>query len=1305
MSRNIPIRYSVTGEHEVLQATQQFSRANERMFRDFATGGTRAAGTMHRVQGELVLANTELQRMAQRTEAAFRFVVAGFVARGARELVGYADAYKALNGQIATVTSTEEEATRVRERLFAIARETRSTIEATGTVYGRLSRSVRDLNISEEKRLKVTELANKAAKIGQTTTQEQTAALIQLSQGLGAGALQGEELKSVLENTPVLAQALADGLGVTTAKLREMGADGELTAEKVVNALLKMEDSINERFALVPVKVSEGFDALTTEVIRYVGEVDEARGLSDGFGGSLGLLADNIELVGTSLGALAIVGAGAAFGRMSTAAATSTKTFITNTKATRENAQAQVARAAATLKAAQFDQRAAFITAQRTKKYREIRDQTLRVAAAQANYNAALTNYTRVSSLARQVGAGFMNMVGGVPGLLTMAALSAIAFSDSLFDGLEPLSTTTTALDDYLTQIGKTAEGLETLTSKQREFALVQARADEAGAGNRLGQIAGALDDAADPFQTRLQVARRGRGRGASGFRGINRVLAQDLLDEMGVLIEAAEKGEMAAEDLSAAFQELESRTPALEGLVAALAEALGDYAEAAEVAREASDKVGKLAGLDAAPDFAAQRAAFLRDLGVDPEHDDPRPELDALLAVAEREQAITAELEKQIALLEMRASGRGDEATLMEEMAALEDRLGDTFELQRGHVEQLLKTRRALTDEIKLQAQVEKQTQALEKRLRLAKQQQQVDAARVEGNEELARALERQFALMEEFPDLAREQLAELEKILIVNQRNTDQLESQRRIQQQQRELSNFLFDAWTREGANFWDIFHDTGKRTLTDLLAVWATEGDIYTVFNPEHSQLGRLLGGVDGEGGLLRALGLAEDSIGGLTESLNNIFGGASLGFGLGQLFGAGGTAAAVGGGLGSAIGTLVGGPVGSLVGGAIGGIASAIFGGGSVDKAGTTVRVGSDGRIDQTRNRTRGDGDISVAQELAGALTSSLASIAEQLGGGLLPGFTLGELGFRKDEFFFDPTANATDKALGRPSKDPDTVRFQSGEAAVEAALVNALRGGVLTGLPEEVNARLRTVTAATLEEVLGDIQIYMSLSDAIETGLDGIIDPLAAGLDQIRAEYERAIEAYEGFGADVARVNEFYLQEQEAFIEAYKAQGTALLSDFLSELQSGQFAGLTPAERLAEAEAAFGDLAASVAAGADVDDQSLIEAGQALLEASLAVNAFTDAFFEDRSLVEDTIAQEIENFNATVADVLSTADLIQPLDTLADIGNETNTILTDMNEVLDGIRDLLSGPAGGGTGGGASGGPGYTRGAHFQMSF
>jgi len=204
-----------------------------------------------------------------------RNVLAGAgLALAIRQITRASDEYTNLRSQLRLVTGSQEELNEVFNSTAALAQETRQALGPTVGLFARLKRSTEELSLSNEDLLTVTRAINQSFVVSGSRAQEAAAATLQLSQGLASGTLRGEELNSVLENSPRLARAIADGLGVTIGQLRELGAEGQLTASALLQALLRTADGIDTEFKRLPRTVGQALQQLRTDLLLTFGQAD-----------------------------------------------------------------------------------------------------------------------------------------------------------------------------------------------------------------------------------------------------------------------------------------------------------------------------------------------------------------------------------------------------------------------------------------------------------------------------------------------------------------------------------------------------------------------------------------------------------------------------------------------------------------------------------------------------------------------------------------------------------------------------------------------------------------------------------------------------------------------------------------------------------------------------------------------------------------------------------------------------------------------------------------------------------------------
>jgi tape measure domain-containing protein len=225
-------------------------------------------------------------------------------------LVQAADTFTQIQNRIATVAKTEAERKALNADIFDIAQRSRAEYGSTATLFARLAASTEKLGASTGDVLRVVETVQKSFSVAGSTTQEAQSAAIQLAQGLASGKLQGDELKSILENNIPLARLLARELaGGDIGKLRELGTAGELDPKSVFQAILRGSGEVDRLFEKTSATTQQSLLRVANALTLYVGEQDQAFGGSRRLAEALDSLADNFTTVANSL--LLI---GAAFG-------------------------------------------------------------------------------------------------------------------------------------------------------------------------------------------------------------------------------------------------------------------------------------------------------------------------------------------------------------------------------------------------------------------------------------------------------------------------------------------------------------------------------------------------------------------------------------------------------------------------------------------------------------------------------------------------------------------------------------------------------------------------------------------------------------------------------------------------------------------------------------------------------------------------------------------------------------------------------------------------------------------------------
>lgn len=217
------------------------------------------------------------------------------------EFIQAADAVTNLQNRLALATGSAKAAGEAYAELFRIAQQSRTGFLALGDTFASISTAAGDLGVSQQRLLKVTEAIGNAVTVSGSSAQAAQAALMQLGQGLASGTLRGEELNSVMEQTPRLAKAIADGMGIARGELRELGAQGAITAKQVIEALESQAATLAKEVGGATMTVGQAFTQLKNSATVAVGDFDKASGATNTLASAMSGLAKSIDGLGRTV--------------------------------------------------------------------------------------------------------------------------------------------------------------------------------------------------------------------------------------------------------------------------------------------------------------------------------------------------------------------------------------------------------------------------------------------------------------------------------------------------------------------------------------------------------------------------------------------------------------------------------------------------------------------------------------------------------------------------------------------------------------------------------------------------------------------------------------------------------------------------------------------------------------------------------------------------------------------------------------------------------------------------------------------
>lgn len=254
-----------------------------------------AAGNMDKTRGSVAALTKDMRGLQG---SILGFAGAAGVSLTVAGVVQLADAYSQMTGRLRLATQYSGDFAEVQSMLQQSARDTRSDLVGTVDLYTKMSNVLKGVGMTASDVVGIITAINQAIGLSGVSAQAASASLVQLAQGFGSGVLRGEELNSVMEQTPALAMAIADGLGLPIGELRKLGEEGKLTAEAVAGALQKMAPQLEADFAKMPVTVSQALTGLRNEILLYVGVTDTAVGGTSALAGVIASVAQEFKEAG-----------------------------------------------------------------------------------------------------------------------------------------------------------------------------------------------------------------------------------------------------------------------------------------------------------------------------------------------------------------------------------------------------------------------------------------------------------------------------------------------------------------------------------------------------------------------------------------------------------------------------------------------------------------------------------------------------------------------------------------------------------------------------------------------------------------------------------------------------------------------------------------------------------------------------------------------------------------------------------------------------------------------------------------------
>lgn len=220
-----------------------------------------------------------------------------------REIVQLGDDFTNLNNRLKAVTTTQAETAAAMALVRDVANSTRSDVSAVGDLFTNLSVATADMGLNMNQVAGITETFSQTLKISGADAASSAGAIRQFGQALASGVLRGDEFNSIMEANPVFMRAVADAIGEPIGALREMAAEGQLTADVIVAATQEMAGTMDEQFGTTVPTIGESITVLKNEFINLFGTIEAKTGIFEKMGNAIRFASENVDIIASAMAA------------------------------------------------------------------------------------------------------------------------------------------------------------------------------------------------------------------------------------------------------------------------------------------------------------------------------------------------------------------------------------------------------------------------------------------------------------------------------------------------------------------------------------------------------------------------------------------------------------------------------------------------------------------------------------------------------------------------------------------------------------------------------------------------------------------------------------------------------------------------------------------------------------------------------------------------------------------------------------------------------------------------------------------
>lgn len=205
----------------------------------------------------------------------------------------YLDNLSQIQARLNNINDGSQTTEQLQSKIMAAANRSRGSYQDMANSVAKLNLLASDAFKSNDEAIAFAEQLNKMFVVSGASSQEASNAMYQLNQAMASGRLQGDEYRSIIENAPMLANAIAESMGVSRAKLKELSSEGAITAEVIKNAMANCADDVNRQFNEMPMTFGQAMNLIRNEAAaKFQAVADSFSGMINS--GDLQVIADTI---------------------------------------------------------------------------------------------------------------------------------------------------------------------------------------------------------------------------------------------------------------------------------------------------------------------------------------------------------------------------------------------------------------------------------------------------------------------------------------------------------------------------------------------------------------------------------------------------------------------------------------------------------------------------------------------------------------------------------------------------------------------------------------------------------------------------------------------------------------------------------------------------------------------------------------------------------------------------------------------------------------------------------------------------